>query len=279
MLPRASARSRPMAAARTPAASPPAHRRVRFKNPSGENLAGILVDPGSPVAVVLCHGFAGSKDWMHYPVLAERLADRRVGSLRFDFSGNGESEGRFEFGNYWKEVGDVRAAVEWLRDGVEKRVVGLVGHSKAGNVAVLYASQFDDIPSVVNISGRFDLKSGVTERFGPDIFDRLEACNELEMVRKNEDGEFQFKWILTKRSLDERMGMDMDAAARCIQRSNVLTVHGSADAIIPVAEAHKFSVIRSHDVAIIDGADHNFSGPEHGAILVDKLVEFLTRGI
>eukprot|EP00803_Ostreobium_quekettii_P010038 evm.model.scf_1120.2 EVM.evm.TU.scf_1120.2 scf_1120:9518-9832(-) len=73
--------------------------------------------------------------------------------------------------------------------------------------------------------------------------------------------------------------LDMDAAAQRIQRSNVLTIHGSADDRNPVAEAHKFSAIRSHDVAIIDGADHNFSNLEHGAALVDKLVEFLTRGV
>ncbi|CAD7703188.1 unnamed protein product [Ostreobium quekettii] len=261
-----------------PARSPPAHRSVRFKNRSGESLAGILVDPGSPIAVVLAHGFTLSKDWIHYPVLAERLADRSVGSFRFDFSGHGESEGRFEYGNFWKAVGDVRAAVEWLREEVEKRVVGLIGHSKGGIVAVLYASEFDDIPSVVNISGSFDLKSSVAERFGPDIFERLEECNELEIMHKNEDGKVQFKCILTKQSMDERMSMDMDAAARRIQRTNVLTIHGSADAIIPVAEAHKFSAIRSHDVVIIDGADHNFSNLEHGAALVDKLVEFLMRG-
>eukprot|EP00803_Ostreobium_quekettii_P008835 evm.model.scf_872.5 EVM.evm.TU.scf_872.5 scf_872:56295-58275(-) len=137
----------------------------------------------------------------------------------------------------------------------------------------MYASEFDDIPSVVNISGLFDLKSIITERMGPEGFQQLEECNELEMAQKNEDGKALFKSILTKQSLD------MDAAARRIQRTNVLTIHGSADDRNPVAEAHKFSAIRSHDVAIIDGADHDFSNLEHGAALVDKLVEFLTRDV
>ncbi len=39
-----------------------------------------------------------------YPQMAKALARARLGSLRFDFSGNGESEGAFEFGNYWAEV-------------------------------------------------------------------------------------------------------------------------------------------------------------------------------
>ncbi len=54
---------------------------------------------------------------------------------------------------------DMRAAVEFLRD-QGKTVVGLVGHSKAGSGVILYAAKYDDIPRVVNISGRFDNQRG-----------------------------------------------------------------------------------------------------------------------
>lgn len=39
-----------------------------------------------------------------YPVFASKLAELGLTSLRFDFSGNGESEGEFEYANYRKEV-------------------------------------------------------------------------------------------------------------------------------------------------------------------------------
>ena len=64
---------------------------------------------------------------------------------------------------------------------------------------LLYASQFDDVPLVVNISGRFDMKRGITERFGPDVFEKLDKFNEVEMMQRRENGQGQFKWILTKR--------------------------------------------------------------------------------
>ncbi len=87
--------------------------------------------------VILCHGYAGSKDGFVYPQMAKALALKGLSSLRqvqsscrkshtrlapsdacgsartgrvlvahcrFDFSGNGESEGAFEFGNYLQEV-------------------------------------------------------------------------------------------------------------------------------------------------------------------------------
>ena len=53
----------------------------------------------------------------------------------------------------------MRSAVEWLRaHGLH--ALGLVGHSKAGSGVVLYAAKYDDVPRVVNVSGRFEMKSG-----------------------------------------------------------------------------------------------------------------------
>jgi len=56
---------------------------------------------------LLCHGYASSKDGFVYPKMAKALAAKKISSLRFDFTGNGESDGAFEFGNYLQEVGEV----------------------------------------------------------------------------------------------------------------------------------------------------------------------------
>ena len=53
----------------------------------------------------------------------------------------------------------MRAGVEWLgAQGL--RAIGLLGHSKGGSAVVLYAAKYDDVPRVVNVSGRFDMKRG-----------------------------------------------------------------------------------------------------------------------
>ena len=76
--------------------------------------------------MILCHGFASSRNSFHFPAIAKQLAQHSVSSLRFDFSGNGDSEGQFEYSNYEMEAQDIRAAVQYLRDGGSK-VIGLVG--------------------------------------------------------------------------------------------------------------------------------------------------------
>lgn len=42
--------------------------------------------------VILCHGFASHRNSFHFRSLAEALAQRQVGSLRIDFTGNGVCE-------------------------------------------------------------------------------------------------------------------------------------------------------------------------------------------
>lgn len=54
----------------------------------------------------------------------------------------------------------------------------------------------------------------------------------------------------------------------------VLTVHGSADEIIPVEDALEFAkIIPNHKLHIIEGANHNYSS--HQAELASVVVDFI----
>ena len=53
---------------------------------------------------MLCHGMLDTKMGVFWPDFAEALAGHHVSSLRFDFSGNGESEGEFKYGNILLEA-------------------------------------------------------------------------------------------------------------------------------------------------------------------------------
>ena len=64
---------------------------VQFENGSKEKLVGSLVDASSSAdgVVILCHGYASSKNSPLLVQLAKELASKNLSSLRFDFSGNG----------------------------------------------------------------------------------------------------------------------------------------------------------------------------------------------
>ncbi|CAO2211699.1 unnamed protein product [Urochloa humidicola] len=84
---------------------------------------------GSNKVVVLCHGFAACKDDSIMIDLASALTRQGISVFRFDFSGNGASEGEFQYGNYRKEADDLHSVVSYLYH--EKYdVTAIVGHSK-----------------------------------------------------------------------------------------------------------------------------------------------------
>lgn len=83
---------------------PPSESKVQFLNTTHVQLSGTFTDAKSDVVAILCHGYASSKDGFVYPKMAKALAAKKISSLRFDFTGNGESDGAFEFGNYLQEV-------------------------------------------------------------------------------------------------------------------------------------------------------------------------------
>lgn len=111
------------------AASACQEKDVVFSNHQGHKLSGTLrlPDQQQAPAVILCHGYAGHRNDCILPRLAAELSTAGIASLRFDYAGNGASEGTFKIGNYWEEVEDIRAAKEHLEEVQGLPVLGLVG--------------------------------------------------------------------------------------------------------------------------------------------------------
>ncbi|KAJ0985533.1 hypothetical protein J5N97_003889 [Dioscorea zingiberensis] len=239
--------------------------RVLVRNTYGENLIGVLSKTGCRKLVILCHGFRASKEDRIMVNLSAALTVHGVSSFRFDFSGNGESEGPFQFGNYRKEAEDLHTVVQYLsKEGYE--IIAIVGHSKGGDVVLLYASMNRDVEAIINLSGRFALQDGLEERLGKNYMERVKSDGYVD-VKNIKD--------VTDESLMDRLNTDMKAAALSIDnKCRVLTVHGSEDEVIPVKDAFEFSkLIPNHKLHIVDGANHCYTG--HQAELASIVVEFI----
>lgn len=77
---------------------------------------------------------------------------------------------------------------------------------------LLYSSQHDDIPNVVNVAGRFDMCTGIKERFGENIIERLASEKQIAVTNEKDDGS-KIEWTLTKWSLQDRMDLNMATAS------------------------------------------------------------------
>eukprot|EP00879_Flechtneria_rotunda_P022417 GHRR01023666.1.p1 GENE.GHRR01023666.1~~GHRR01023666.1.p1 ORF type:complete len:174 (-),score=70.46 GHRR01023666.1:4-525(-) len=104
---------------------------VQFTNACGLKLSGTYTRstsmPGSRQCIILCHGYCSHKEGFQLPALANGLAAAGYNSLRFDFQGNGDSEGAFRFANYTGEAADVQAAKQYLEQQESQEVAALLG--------------------------------------------------------------------------------------------------------------------------------------------------------
>jgi len=123
---------------------------VIFKNKQGENLWGILTLPGKKgkfPTVIMAHGFAKTKSERKFVELARKLAKNGIASLRFDFSGCGDSEGKFEEMRISKQVEELNAAYQRLikEKRIDKNRIGILAHSLGTVIACLFKLKYQKI--------------------------------------------------------------------------------------------------------------------------------------
>ncbi|CAL4909326.1 unnamed protein product [Urochloa decumbens] len=234
-------------------------QKVLISNEHGEKLVGLLHQTSSKKLVILCHGFRATKDDSILVDLAAAFTAEGISAFRFDFSGNGESEGEFQYGSYRKEAADLRSVVLYFSE-QKYDIIALIGHSKGGNAVLLYASKYHDVPVIVNISGRFALERGIDGRLGRNFMQRINKDGYIDV--KNRKGEFEYR--VSKASLEDRLSTDTLLSSRAISKDcRVLTIHGAKDEIVPAEDAVQFAAnIPNHELRIIAEANHRYTGHE-----------------
>lgn len=127
----------------------------------GQKVMGTLstVDGKSKAPVVLLfHGFTGTRDEL--PVkdtnegvlsrTARQLAESGYSSLRIDFRGSGESDGKWADTTFSSQIEDGIAAIDWLKsnENVDGSRISIIGWSQGGLVAAHVAAARPEIKSV-----------------------------------------------------------------------------------------------------------------------------------
>ncbi|KVH93964.1 hypothetical protein Ccrd_003970 [Cynara cardunculus var. scolymus] len=212
--------------------------KIVIRNNHGEKLVGLLHEAGSTEIVILCHGFQSTKDSNTVVNLVSALEKEGISAFRFDFAGNGESEGSFQYG---------------------------------GNVVLLYASKYHDVKCVINVCGRYNTKGGVEERLGKGFLQKVKQDGFIDV--KANTGAVLYR--VTEESLMDRLNTDMHETCLQIDKDcRVLTVHGSEDSTVPIEEALEFAkIIPNHKLHIIEGANHGFT--KHRAELASIVLSFI----
>ena len=212
--------------------------------------------------IVLGHGVTGNKDRPFLVALTEALSNAGISTLRMSFSGNGDSDGRFEAATISKEVEDLGCVINAL-DGWN---VLYIGHSMGGAVGVLRASQDSRILGLISLAGMVH-----TEAF---------AQREFRDVTPDQG----FMWDEPSCPLSQAFIHDMSAIGTVVTHAPSiqipwLLVHGTADDVVPLQDSQDIFERANEPkrLAQIEGADHVFS--EHTPDMIKIVVTWVREQI
>jgi len=131
-------------------------RELRFSNADGQLLAATF-RPGNTSGlapgVLLCQGLSGVRALV-MPEVAEVFAAAGVATLRFDYSGFGDSEGPRGWIDPGSRVADAQLALAELagQPEVDNARLGVYGHSYGGPIALMVSSLTTHVKALAAIS-------------------------------------------------------------------------------------------------------------------------------
>lgn len=226
----------------------PAPIPVRIPRRAGRPLFGDLhLPPGEPGcrAVLIVHGFKGFKDWGFWPPAAERLAGGGIAALRFNLSGSGilESGDRFddpegfEANTYGRELDDIAAAADYLASTIRENrpdaepLLGLLGHSRGGGMAILHAARDARIRALVTWAA-----ISRALRFGPEMVAAWERGESVPVVNARTGQVLRLGRNIYDETKAHPERFDILDAARRVA-SPWLIAHGAGDDTVAIEEA------------------------------------------
>ncbi|MGH7251356.1 MAG: alpha/beta hydrolase [Nitrospiraceae bacterium] len=251
---------------------------LTFADPAGRAVSGILATPqdGSDRLTVLCHGFLSNKDSSTNKALTALLVERGIATFRFDFFGQGDSEGPFERITTSAAVAQARAALDLVASRGYSRL-GLMGSSFGGLIATLVAAS-QPAPQGILLSAlalkcpALDFPEILRLEFGEAGMDRWRRMNVIPNVTGgSEPFPLRFEFY------EDCLTYDAYKAAESI-RAPVMIVQGDRDESVPLHQSRRlFDAIRAEKrLELVNGADHRYSRPEDFQTMTGLLADWLT---
>lgn len=219
--------------------------------------------------VIICHGFTGNKNEFLLRMISEGLKANGIASVRFDFNGHGESEGKFENMTVCNEIEDVLSIYNYVSglDYVDASRIGIVGHSQGGLVASLISARLgkDRIKCEALMAPAANIPICVKKGSMLGIkFDPENPPKSVE-IWGHKVGRAYFNCA---------KGIDVYAEAGTYEGS-ACVIHGTADTAVPFEYGKGYcDVIKDCKLYELEGYDHGYS--QGRKVAFDCAVDFLT---
>ncbi len=237
--------------------------RVGFPNRRGNELAGSLDLPVADVPrayAIFAHCFTCNRNYKFIRYISRILAGEGIAVLRLDFTGLGDSMGRFDETNFSTTVDDLVAAAGFLAAEHEAPRL-LIGHSLGGTAVLAAAPRLGSVDAVVTINAPAQ-PDHVLERLGV----------ESEVVRAGQTS-VQIggsDWNITRQLVD-----DLRQARTEPERLDaaLLVLHATRDGTAGLEHAEQIfsAAAQPKSLVVLPEADHLLSR-EADALYAARLI-------
>jgi hypothetical protein len=243
-------------------------KRMYFNDDMGNRLCGILSEPNireNEGVVVMCHGFASSKESEKFVRFEKTFNDSRINTFRFDFFGHGASEGELKDITISKAVYGIENAIKLLR-GEGYKNFGLIGSSFGGLAGAIASSKIKDIFALALISPISDFYSLTVSRLGNKSIAEWKKSGYAKLWKI-----YRIEYGFLR---DAKKNNSYKVAKNI--KAKTLIVHGDKDEIVPIEQSQKLAgMIPDCRLEIIHDADHVYSKKldfEHMLSLVSDFI-------
>lgn len=233
--------------------------KLTFDGAAGDRLTARLERPDAAVRgyALFAHCFTCSKDLKGARAISEALAGAGIATLRFDFTGLGESEGDFADTNFSSNVEDLVAAARFLEKDFEAPAL-LVGHSLGGAAVLKAAAEVESARAVATLGA--PASPGHVEHLLADAKGEIEAEGEatVELAGRRFTVKEQFLRDIEEASLREAVeGLDRP----------LMLFHALEDEIVSIDNATALFKMARHPKSFISlgDADHLLTDPADAA--------------
>lgn len=214
--------------------------------------------------VVMFHGFTGHKNENGYlfKQLTETLVASNFATLRYDFMGSGESDGKFSDYTFFTEIEDGIAIVKEAYELNNKKPIILLGFSMGGAVASRVSLEVQDlIEKLVLLSPAGNM---------PQIIDRYFASHEIDENGNIDMGGYYMN-IAIKNAFNN---FDMYKGIEKFKKP-VLIMQGSNDKSVFPEYSKKYAELYENcQYVIVEGSEHCYTKVEYRKIVNETVKNF-----
>lgn len=222
--------------------------------------------------VIIFHGFTGNKYETIHNDLSDSLLAHGIASIRFDFNGHGESDGKFINMSIDNELEDARRIYQYTRNLPFVGKIGIAGHSQGGVITILLSAELGkkNVKTIALMAPAVIIHDNMLQGcFFGTFFDPLNVPKTLDL--------FGGKITIGREYILSGQRMEPFQAARKY-KGKVCLIHGTGDTAVPYSySVYLYETYKKSALNLISGADHTFTGVEN--LPAHYITEWMKRNL